>query len=111
MGQAYVRFAVAHPSHYRVMFGGLAASGGRPIASSASEAGSAFQVLVDALVEQQEAGPGAQDDTLLLARYIWAVVHGVAMLALDGQLQHQQTDAGTLIRFANERMRTGIAVS
>ena len=36
---------------------------------------------------------------------------GVAMLALDGQLKHQQSDAETLIRFANERMRTGLAIS
>jgi AcrR family transcriptional regulator len=110
MGEAYVRFAVANPSHYRVMFGGLLESGETDI-ELGEQAGNAFQLLVDALAEQQQAGLVRKDDTLMLARYIWAIVHGVAMLALDGQLQHQQTDAETLIRFANERMRTGIAVS
>src|SRR5215831_8143042 len=55
MGRAYVQFAVAHPSHYRVMFGGFidsAAKDGQFIV----EAKAAFQVLVDALVEQQSAG-------------------------------------------------------
>jgi AcrR family transcriptional regulator len=109
MGEAYVRFAVANPSHYRVMFGGLLQAGDSD-PELGEQAGNAFQVLVDALAEQQAAGLVRRDDTLLLARYIWAVVHGVAMLALDGQLRHQQTDADTLIRFANERIRTGIAV-
>jgi AcrR family transcriptional regulator len=108
MGEAYVRFAVSNPSHYRVMFGGLLESGDTDV-ELGEEATGAFQVLVDALSEQQAAGLVRKDDTLLLARYIWAVVHGVAMLALDGQLKHQGIDAETLIRFANERMRTGIA--
>jgi AcrR family transcriptional regulator len=109
MGEAYVRFAVAHPSHYRVMFGGLLEAGDTNL-ELGEQATNAFQVLVDALIEQQESGLIRRDDPLLLARYIWAVVHGVAMLALDGQLKHQHSDAETLIRFANERIRTGIAV-
>jgi AcrR family transcriptional regulator len=108
MGEAYVRFAVNNPSHYRVMFGGLLESGGTD-PELGEQAGNAFQVLVDALTEQQAAGLVRQDDPQLLARYIWAIVHGIAMLALDGQLEHKQGDAETLIRFANERIRTGIA--
>jgi AcrR family transcriptional regulator len=110
MGEAYVRFAVTNPSHYRVMFGGLLESGDTDV-ELGEQATNAFQVLVDALAEQQRDGLVRNDDTQLLARYIWAVVHGIAMLALDGQLQHQQADALSLIRFANERMRTGIGVS
>jgi AcrR family transcriptional regulator len=109
MGEAYVRFAVTNPSHYRVMFGGLLEEGDTN-PELGEQATNAFQVLVDALAEQQDAGLVRKDDTLLLARYIWAVVHGIAMLALDGQLKHQQADAETLIRFANQRLRTGIAV-
>jgi hypothetical protein len=64
-------------------------------------------VLVDAIVEQQGAGLVRDDHPLQLARFIWAVVHGVAMLAVDGVLPPAEAD--TLIRFANERLRTGIA--
>jgi hypothetical protein len=35
-------------------------------------------------------------------------VHGVAMLAIDGQLKQPVDD---VIRFANERMRTGIVAA
>ena len=106
MGVAYVHFAVAHPSHYRVMFGGAVRPGNRR--QDPNDPGpSAFLVLVDAIVEQQRAGLIRNDAALQLARFIWAVVHGVSMLALDGILS--AAEAGTLAKFANERMRTGLA--
>jgi AcrR family transcriptional regulator len=108
MGVAYVHFAVTHPSHYRVMFGGVVRPGGDGPAPA--DAGTnAFQVLVNAIVEQQQAGLVRNDNPLQLARFIWAVVHGVAMLALDGVLSPPEAD--TLVKFANERLRTGIAAS
>ena len=107
MGVAYVRFAVAHPSHYRVMFGGVVRPGdaSRAVGDPGTDA---FQVLVDAIVEQQQTGLVRGDDPRQLALYIWAVVHGVAMLALDGMLP-PKVPAHALIEFANNRLRTGIA--
>jgi AcrR family transcriptional regulator len=104
MGAAYVRFAVAHPSHYRVMFGGYVRDASANSDLVAEGAG-AFQVLVDAIVAQQKQGLLRRDNPLALAQYIWANVHGIAMLAIDGQLKQPIED---VIRFANERMRTGI---
>lgn len=104
MGAAYVRFAVAHPSHYRVMFGGYVRDAA-PDSDLAKEGAGAFQVLVDAIVAQQKQGRLRRDNPLALAQYIWATVHGVAMLAIDGQLKQSIED---VIRFANERLRTGI---
>ena len=108
MGVAYVRFAVANPSHYRVMFGGFLARPS-PDPELAEEAAGAFQVLVDSLVAQQQAGLVRKDDPLQLARFIWALVHGIAMLAIDGHFQHEGADAETLSAFAVDRVRTGIA--
>jgi AcrR family transcriptional regulator len=85
MGKAYVQFAVAHPSHYRVMFGGFIESAAKDD-HFVAEAKAAFQVLVDALVEQQNAGDVCRDDPMLMGRFVWALVHGTAMLAIDGQL-------------------------
>ncbi len=85
MHRAYVQFGVAHPSHYRVMFGGFIESAAKDD-HFASEAKSAFQVLVDALVEQQNAGDIRRDDPVLMARFVWAAVHGTAMLFINGQL-------------------------
>jgi AcrR family transcriptional regulator len=104
MGAAYVRFAVSHPSHYRVMFGGFVRTA-PPDAELAKEGAGAFQTLVDAIVAQQKEGRLRNDNPLALAQYIWANVHGIAMLAIDGQLKQPIDD---VIRFANERMRTGI---
>src|SRR5262245_40927410 len=52
MGTAYVQFAIAHPSHYRVMFGGFIESATKD-EDFIDEAKAAFQVLVDAIVDQQ----------------------------------------------------------
>lgn len=108
MGVAYVRFALAHPSHYRVMFGGFVAS---PDPVLAEEGRAAFQVLVDALIEQQQQGLVRADDPLQLARFIWAIVHGLAMLAIDGQLPPAHADLDALTRFAIARVGTGIATA
>lgn len=108
MGVAYVRFAVANPSHYRVMFGGFV----NPDACDpelAAEAAGAFQALVDALAGLQRDGIMRAEDTVKMARFVWAVVHGVAMLGIDGQL-HEPGAVEELMRYALERLGTGIAV-
>jgi AcrR family transcriptional regulator len=108
MGIAYVRFALENPSHYRVMFGGFLGSR-TPQGALAAEGSAAFQVLVDALVEQQRAGSVRKDDPLPLARFVWATVHGISMLAIDGLLAGKGSDALELARYANGRIRDAIA--
>ncbi len=106
MGVAYVHFAVANPSHYRVMFGGFV----DPKASESEltvEAASAFQALVDALAALQRDAIVRAEDTLKMARFVWAVVHGVAMFGIDGQLREPGA-VEELIRYALDRLRTGI---
>ena len=68
MGAAYVRFAVANPSHYRVMFGGVV-DPEAPDPELAAEAEGAFQALVDALAALQRDGSFHRDDAVLMARY------------------------------------------
>jgi AcrR family transcriptional regulator len=107
MGSAYVEFAVANPSHYRVMFGGFV----DPRASDpelAAEAAGAFQALVDALAALQREMVVRGDDTVSMARFVWAVVHGVAMLGINGQLREPGA-VEELERYALDRLRTGIS--
>ena len=107
MAVAYVRFAVMHPAHYRVMFGRHLESAARD-SELEQEASGAFDVLVGALTAQQGAGIVRRDDPRLQARYVWATVHGVAMLAIDGQLSgDEQGDA--LNAYAIARLRDAIA--
>ena len=107
MGMAYVNFAATHPSHYRVMFGGFIESCSKD-AEFVQEATAAFQVLVDSLVEQQQAGVVRRDDPLLQARFVWAIVHGIAMLVIDGQLRGNDEQGTALSRYAAERTREAI---
>jgi AcrR family transcriptional regulator len=106
MGMAYVRFAVTNPSHYRVMFGGFVK--GETDTEFVAEATGAFQALVDAIVALQRSGDVRADEPLRLAQYIWALVHGIAMLGIDGQLEHQGASIEDVARFALERLQTGI---
>ena len=107
MGVAYIDFAASNPAHYRVMFGGFV----NPKACDpelTAEAAGAFQALVDALASLQRDGAMRSDDAVLMARYVWAVVHGVAMLGIDGQLR-EPGSVEQLARYALKRLRTGIS--
>jgi AcrR family transcriptional regulator len=110
MGIAYVTFAVTHSSHYRVMFGRFVDSCSKD-PDFVEEATGAFQVLIDAVVQLQEAGFVRRDDPLIMARFIWAVVHGVAMLAIDGQLRGNDERGEALNRYAVERIRDAIKLA
>jgi AcrR family transcriptional regulator len=107
MGVAYIRFAMGNPSHYRVMFGGFV-DYAPPDEELTREANAAFQALVDALRALQGDGVVRKDDPLQLARFVWATVHGVSMLVIDGQLPRQQALIDGLIHFTVERIHTGI---
>jgi AcrR family transcriptional regulator len=109
MHRAYVQFAVAHPSHYRVMFGGFIESGAKDDLFIA-EAKAAFQVLVNALVEQQNAGDIRRDDPVLMARFVWALVHGTALLFIDGQLP-EPAQRAALEPYLAERIYASISQS
>jgi AcrR family transcriptional regulator len=109
MGRIYVRFAVANPSHYRVMFGGFVDPQACD-AELAAEAAGAFQALVDALASLQRDRIVRGDDTATMARFVWAVVHGVATLGIDGQLR-EPGGIDELVPYALERLRTGVAAT
>ena len=109
MGIAYVHFArgasVALPRDVRRPR--REARGPPADAEGADESADAFQVLVDAIVAEQAAGRVRREDPQALALYIWAMVHGVAMLALDGLLP-PPTTPDVLARLAIARLHGGI---
>jgi AcrR family transcriptional regulator len=106
MGVAYVRFAITHPSHYRVMFGADISNVGD--AELADEGTGAFQVLVDALTELKQQDLARRDDTQQMALFVWSTVHGVAMLAIDGRLGQEPAAVDSLTHYTTHRVRAAI---
>lgn len=102
-GRAYIRFAVQNPAHYRVMFGRVWSDRSEE-SEVVREGAGAFGALVGLLVTLQAQGIARQGDPVQLARFIWASVHGVAMLAIDGQWEHQHADLNTLVDFVVGRI-------
>ena len=84
-GMAYVRFAVENPAQYRVMFGPELADK-RIHEDLYRAARAAFDGLRATLSACADAGLFSSDDIELRAMRAWALVHGLASLYLDGQL-------------------------
>ena len=111
MGRAYMRFALDNPAHYRVMFG---VWNSREHHDSALRAAGtrAFQLLVDALATLQRDGVARRDEPpVAVARYVWAVVHGIAMLGIDGRLPDGPAGVREVTAFAMRRLGTGIFIN
>jgi AcrR family transcriptional regulator len=81
-GEAYVRFALAHPGHYRILFGGLPPSSDRPDLDARRQAAGApaFQALIDAVQRCLDAGRLRGNDPYPIAVALWSTVHGYADL-------------------------------
>jgi AcrR family transcriptional regulator len=107
-GLAYVRFALANPGHYRVMFGGFVAKADCD-PELTIEASGAFGVLLAALAELQRQKLVRGGDPEPLALFVWSAVHGVAMLAIDGQLTRPGLSLDPVMQVVVERIWDGIA--
>jgi AcrR family transcriptional regulator len=111
LGVAYVRFALAHPSHLRIMFGPeIRDKSAHPSLRAASER--AFGLLVAAIVEAQRAGHVRRGNPEELAVAAWALVHGLSALLIDRQLTHRAPtteEAETLASRVTALLQTGLA--
>jgi AcrR family transcriptional regulator len=80
----YIRFALAHPARFRLIFGRLQLDHADPALAAAAQR--AFGILSDTILAQpQHAGrldADAEADLVLA----WSSVHGFANLALDGRM-------------------------
>lgn len=86
VGVAYAMWAVRTPGCFRVMFHPLLAD--RSTDAELEDAAHAtYRVLVGAIVACQEAGAVRAGDPTEIALTAWSTVHGLATLAVDGQLR------------------------
>jgi AcrR family transcriptional regulator len=107
-GIAYVEYALAHPSHYRVMFGAHRGEKGRfPQLDSASKA--SFAILVDILNEGQIAGVFCSGMPQQLAWVVWSLMHGLVMLLIDRQIAVEEIgDVAELTKLMTQSLLEGL---
>jgi AcrR family transcriptional regulator len=88
LGRGYVRFALAHRGHFRVMF--------RPelkvqLSAEQGQASSdSFAMLQRAIERCQNEGLAPKGDPNPLVLLAWSAVHGASVLWIDGSLDHAQ---------------------
>ncbi|MET0340383.1 MAG: TetR/AcrR family transcriptional regulator [Polyangiales bacterium] len=108
MGVAYVRFAREHPSQFRVMFG--AEVGDKRRYPSLMEADqSVFDLLIRAIEVAQAAGAMGPGNPARLGMVQWSMLHGVAALVVDGQLERAGVREEQVDEFTRRVARTGAA--
>ena len=107
IGIAYINFALAHPAHYRVMFGEYGSNFSKyPTLADAAQ--QAFMELVNTIQEGQASEIFRVSDPVDMARVAWSLVHGQAMLALDDRLKIKQgKDFSRFLKFSSQMLIEG----
>lgn len=87
MGRAYLDFAIEHPNVYRLLFGEQYRQERERLCDYKNETQAAgLYTLVGLLVEAQEVGIIAKGNPMVQAATVWASIHGLASLLIDGHL-------------------------
>lgn len=85
--EAYVRVAMEHPGHFRVMFrADLNGIADHPATEAAAE--SAFNELLK-MVDRTIGRPAAAEESFTWATLMWSAAHGFATLLIDGPLERK----------------------
>ncbi|HXX37801.1 MAG TPA: TetR/AcrR family transcriptional regulator [bacterium] len=95
-GLAYVVFALRRPEHFAIMFDTPFPTADYPEGAEAGK--EAFETLVRFIEACQQDGSLPPGDTLRRALVAWALVHGIAKLAVAKRLPFQSTAA--VLQFA-----------
>ena len=104
MGMAYLRFAGERRPYYEVMFGVGCDLGDR----EPSEAGQrAFGVLEGMIQEAQKSGDVRPGDAATLAKVVWSLSHGTAMLRLETDY-NEGGEGAKFVQLSTEILRSGM---
>ena len=83
-GQAYIRFALQHPDHFRIMFSHVDERTENTALYKVSKVG--FVFLTRVIEAGQAAGELRVANSLEVAKAMWAMMHGLATLVVEQQL-------------------------
>ena len=100
MGRAYVRFAGENRAHFEVMFSEPL----EPGYAAALAADRSFGILEQTIRDGQQSGAVQAGDSNLLARVVWAQIHGISILRLDGD-----PTAPEFVGFSGNILRGGLS--
>ncbi|HPE47321.1 MAG TPA: TetR/AcrR family transcriptional regulator [Hyphomonas sp.] len=95
MGQEYVRFALANPNLFRLMTTSTPPDPGCDDAGVPAE--SSFGMLLRALRDLMPPGATAEERDIKRIQ-AWSMVHGLAMLMLDGQVPADDALIGKVVK-------------
>jgi len=108
MGEAYIAFALTHPNIYRMIFGNEVQTQREESCDIHDKENSGgFQHLVALLIEGQEKKIFKADDPVLQATYVWASIHGLSNLCIDGHI-HVQDNLEALFELSFENIIQGM---
>jgi AcrR family transcriptional regulator len=111
LGAAYVEFAVAHPAHFRVMFGPWCDLGDELAPELLPRGRDPYQLLVDtldALLRADAIGPEARRGADVTA---WSAVHGLASLLAEGAMPLGSAERGRVRSGVLRTLLLGLGVS
>jgi len=87
MGRAYLDFAIGHPNLYRLLFGEMYRKERAEICDYKDETqATGLYALIGLLLEAQEEGIIGEGNPMVQAATVWASIHGLASLLIDGHL-------------------------
>jgi AcrR family transcriptional regulator len=113
--RAYRTWALAHPTHYQVMF--LQAVPGHAPAAEAAIAGfAAYNVLLDEVKAAQERGDIVHGEPDAVAMTMWGMVHGLVSIEINQANPHEPSSVQSRTAFhqrsfdvAIETLRRGLS--
>ncbi len=105
---AYVRFGLANPAEYRVMFGPeVAITDDLPLLRDTARPVLGF--VAEGIAQLQKAGLIGDGDPRLMAVATWSTLHGLVMLTLDGQTASVAPNVDVLVDEVTRMMMFGMA--
>lgn len=106
----YIRFAVEHPEHLKVMFGPYISQMPRQADHPLHVAGNAtFAKLVDLVVKAQQAGLVRSGDPVEVSVSVWSLLHGFAMLLVQNRLEFLELEPGRIAALAEQAAHDSLA--
>jgi len=106
-GRGYVQFALQWPQHVLVMFESPKPAEPRPEHAEAAQC--AFQTLLDAIAAAQLEGSLPKGDPQRFAVVAWSGVHGLAKLAIGGQVPFNAKQTLEFANYLTQVLASGMA--